>query len=134
MVFSSVPSWLDVVAYAYIVSAVACSLVIVYDIVIRGHRQMMPIMAYVWPITSLYLNLFGAWAYWKMGRPDSMKHSQMPMEGMQDMQGTETEPVQTRPIHHRQKRFWLRNRGFRRRMAGVLACFKRRTRRFAALH
>jgi hypothetical protein len=106
VVFGSVPLWLDAVAHAYIISAVACSLLIVYDIVVRGHRQMMSIMEYVWPITSLYLNLFGLWAYWKMGRPDSMQHSQMSMEGMQGMQGMETEPVQTRPMHHRQKRFW----------------------------
>ena len=103
MVFSSVPSWLDLVAYAYIISAIACSLAIVYDILIRGLRQMMPIMEYVWPITSLYLNLFGLWAYWRMGRPDSMQHSTMPMG---NMHGMEMRPAQTRQMHHRQKRFW----------------------------
>jgi uncharacterized protein DUF4396 len=106
VVFSSVPLWLDAVAYAYIASAVACSLVIVYDIVIRGHRQAMPIMEYVWPITSLYLNLFGLWAYFKMGTPDSMQHSEMSMGSMQHMQGMETEPVETMPMNRMQKRFW----------------------------
>jgi hypothetical protein len=107
VVFGSVPLWLDAVAYAYIISAVACSLLIVYDIVIRGHRQMMSIMEYVWPITSLYLNAFGLWAYWKMGRPDSMQHSQMSMGNMQGIE--EMKPMQTEPKmmhHHRQKPFW----------------------------
>ncbi|MDA4114729.1 MAG: DUF4396 domain-containing protein [Thaumarchaeota archaeon] len=103
MVFSSVPLWLDAVAYAYIVSAIACSLVIVYDVLVRGHRQTMSIMEYVWPITSLYLNLFGLWAYWKMGRPDSMRHSQMSME---NMQGMEMKPMEAGQMHRMQKRFW----------------------------
>jgi hypothetical protein len=104
-VFTSVPLWLDAAAYSFIVSAIACSLVIVVDIVVRGHRQTMPIMEYVWPITSLYLNLFGLWAYWKMGRPDSTQHSQKTAGGTPPMQGMEM-PMQASPMHHRQKPFW----------------------------
>ncbi len=87
MILDYVPLWLDVLAYVYIVSAAICSLIIIYDIFVRGHRQMMPIMDYVWPITAMYLNAFGLWAYWDMGRPDSMqmKGMQMTSEHMQHM-------------------------------------------------
>ena len=98
--------WLDAAAYAYIISAVACSLVIVYDIVVRGHRQMMSIMEYVWPITSLYLNLFGLWAYWKMGRPDSMKDSQTSMGNMHHMEGMQMPSNHSGQMGHIEKRFW----------------------------
>jgi Domain of unknown function (DUF4396) len=101
VVFSSVPLWLDIAAYAYIISAIACSSAIVYDILIRGNRQMMSIMEYVWPITSLYLNAFGLWAYWKMGRPDSMPRSQTSMRDMDHMQ-----EMEMKPMRHRQKQFW----------------------------
>jgi hypothetical protein len=105
--FGSVPLWLDVIAYAYIISAIACSIVIVYDIAVRGHRQTMPIMEFVWPITSLYLNLFGLWAYRKMGRPDSMLRSQMPMNDKHHMEGMKMKFVEARQMTHRsQKRFW----------------------------
>jgi hypothetical protein len=97
---------LDAVALAYIISAIACSLVIVYDIVVRGHRQMMSIMEYVWPITSLYLNLFGLWAYWKMGRPDSMQDPQMPMGNIHHEKGMEMPPTHSGEMRHRKKRFW----------------------------
>lgn len=103
LVFSSVPLWLNAVAYTYIFSAIACSLVIVYDILIRGHGQMMSIMEFVWPITSLYLNVFGLWAYWKLGRPDSMQHSQM---SMGKMEGVAMKSMQTGQMYHGQKPFW----------------------------
>jgi Domain of unknown function (DUF4396) len=105
-VFTSVPPWLDALAYSYIVSAAACSVVIVYDILVRRHRQMMPIMEYVWPITSLYLNLFGLWAYWNMGRPDSIGHSQVTTGESHPMQGMEMTPSETEAIPRRQRPFW----------------------------
>ncbi len=98
MIFSSVPSWLTFLAYAYIASAALCALYIAYDIFARGNRQMMPIMDYVWPITAMYLNAFGLWAYLDMGRPDSMRMKGMPMtkEHMQHMAH----------MQHSQKPFW----------------------------
>ena len=72
-----VPLWLDYIAYAYMAVAILSALAIAYDIFGRGNRQMMPIMDYVWPITALYLSLFGLWAYYDMGRPDSMKKEDM---------------------------------------------------------
>ncbi|MCL5430328.1 MAG: DUF4396 domain-containing protein [Candidatus Marsarchaeota archaeon] len=100
MIFSSVPSWMDVIAYVYIAIAIISSLIIMADIFIRGNRQMMPVMDYVWPITSLYLSVFGLWAYWEMGRPDSMNMKGMKMsmqEHMAHMGGH---------MHHKKKPFW----------------------------
>jgi hypothetical protein len=129
------------------ISAIACSFVIVYDIVIRGQRQMMLIMEYVWPITSLYLNLFGLWAYWKMGRPDSMQHTQFSMRRMHQMQSMEMKPNQTGQMHHREKRFWesvfvsathcgagCEIGRLCRRMARVPSSFQHRRCRLVALH
>jgi Domain of unknown function (DUF4396) len=109
MIFSAVPLWLGAIAYAYIITAISCSLVIVYDILVRGHRQMMRIMNYVWPITSLYLNVFGLWAYWKMGRPDSMstsKHSKMAMNSDEPALHVKGDMDMDHPMHHAEKPFW----------------------------
>lgn len=98
MLLAYVPFWLDVLAYLYIGSAAICSLIIIYDIFARGNRQMMPIMDYVWPITAMYLNAFGLWAYWDMGRQDSMqmKGMRMSKEHMQHMMH----------MQHKPKPFW----------------------------
>lgn len=93
MLLESIPLWLEALAYAYIISSISCSLIIVYDILGRGNHQMMPIMDYVWPITTLYLNVFGLWAYLDMGRPDSMNDKGM-------------EKMLMGHMHHKKKPFW----------------------------
>ncbi|MDE1874021.1 MAG: DUF4396 domain-containing protein [Candidatus Micrarchaeota archaeon] len=97
MIFASVPPWLNLLAYAYIISSALCALYIAFDVFARGNRQMMPIMDYVWPITAMYLNAFGLWAYLDMGRPDSMQ-----MKGMKMTQ----EHMRHMAHMHTEKPFW----------------------------
>lgn len=40
-----------------------------FDILVRGHRQPMPIMEAVWPITALCFLPAAVWAYVRFGRP-----------------------------------------------------------------
>ncbi|MFJ6412821.1 DUF4396 domain-containing protein [Terribacillus saccharophilus] len=55
------------------------AIMIVFDF--RSRRQMMKIMYIVWPMIGLYFPIIGLWAYYKIGRKDSMKvnkkHDQM---------------------------------------------------------
>jgi hypothetical protein len=100
MIFNNIPLWLSILAYIYIGVAILSSLIIIFDIFVRKNRQMMPIMDYVWPITSLYLSVFGLWAYWKMGKPDAMNMKGMKMsmaEHMAKMGGH---------MQHKKKPFW----------------------------
>nr|WP_318539647.1 hypothetical protein [Terribacillus saccharophilus] len=47
----------------------------------RRNRQMMKIMYIVWPMIGIYFPIIGLWAYYVIGRKDSMKvnakHDQM---------------------------------------------------------
>ncbi|HVW85944.1 MAG TPA: DUF4396 domain-containing protein [Bryobacteraceae bacterium] len=61
------PYWLIVVSEVCLVVAIGCAVLILFDI-IRGHRQKMPVMNVVWPITALYLGPVAVWAYWTFGR------------------------------------------------------------------
>ena len=63
--------WLTILSSLSLLVAIACSLIIAYDIFAKVHRQKMGIMNFVWPTTALYLSLFGLWAYWNMARPMS---------------------------------------------------------------
>jgi Domain of unknown function (DUF4396) len=56
----------------------------------RIHRQMMKIMYIVWPMIGVYFPFIGIWAYYKIGRKDSMAKGQ-------DMDGD---------MHHTDKPFW----------------------------
>jgi hypothetical protein len=67
---------------------------------------MMPIMEYVWPITSLYLNLFGLWAYWKMGRSDSMTPPHESNEDSHETHHMEMNPMPVEHMHHTEKPVW----------------------------
>ena len=66
-------NWLTIIANVSLIAAFASALIILFDIFIRGYRQKMFIMEWVWPITALYFGLLGLWAYWDMGRPSSKK-------------------------------------------------------------
>ena len=65
---------LTVLAWVYVLVAFGCALVIVFDVLVRGHRQMMPVMEWVWPITALYLGPVGLWGYMRHGRQYSMAY------------------------------------------------------------
>lgn len=64
------PTWLHILAHAWLVLSFICTLIIAFDIA-NGHRQKMAIMNVVWPITALYFGLFGLWAYRSLGRPSA---------------------------------------------------------------
>ena len=68
-----VSTWLVVVAWMSLVMAAVSFVVIVVDIFVTGHRQPMPIMAAVWPITALYGGPIAVWGYVKFGRVNSKK-------------------------------------------------------------
>ena len=63
------PNWLTIIADISLIVAFASAFAILFDIFVRGYRQKMFIMEWVWPITALYLGPLGLWAYWDMGRP-----------------------------------------------------------------
>jgi hypothetical protein len=48
-----------------------CTLTITFDIYVRRHRQAMPIMEAVWPVTALYFGPVAVWAYRRYGRADA---------------------------------------------------------------
>jgi hypothetical protein len=62
------PDWLVSVAVVSLGTAAACSAAIVVDVLVRGYRQAMPVMEWVWPITALYLGPLALWAYVRHGR------------------------------------------------------------------
>ena len=62
------PTWLTVVAWIYISLCFICAGVIAYDIVVRGRRQPMGVMNFVFPITALYFGPFALWLYWRWAR------------------------------------------------------------------
>ena len=67
------PQWLTIIADISLIAAFASAFAILFDIFVRGYRQKMWIMEWVWPITALYFGPLGLWAYWDMGRPSSKK-------------------------------------------------------------
>jgi hypothetical protein len=54
---------------ASLVFACVSTLVVAGDI-LAGHRQKMPVMNLVWPLTALWAGPVGLLAYWTIGRPD----------------------------------------------------------------
>lgn len=59
---------LEVIAWTWLALSLASALVIVADVAVRRHRQSMPVMEWVWPITALYLGPIALWAYLRYGR------------------------------------------------------------------
>jgi hypothetical protein len=63
------PTWLVVVSWVALGVAFLSATAIVYDIYGRGHRQMMPVMEAVWPVTALYAGPLANLGYRRFGRP-----------------------------------------------------------------
>ena len=63
------PGWLGVVSWITIASGFLTAAAILYDMYVRGRRQVMRVMEAVWPITALYLGPVGWVAYARLGRP-----------------------------------------------------------------
>ena len=68
------PSWLQTIAWISLVSAGTCAVIILLDIFVAKHRQKMGVMEWVWPITALYLGVFGLAFYWLVGRRSTPKY------------------------------------------------------------
>ena len=65
--------WLTIIANISLIAAFISAVAILLDIFVRGYRQKMWIMEWVWPITALYFGPLGLWAYWDIGRASSKK-------------------------------------------------------------
>jgi hypothetical protein len=63
--------WLTAVAWISLLTALACTAWIVYDMFAAGHRQQMLVMEWVWPVTALYAGPLAVWGYRRFGRPSS---------------------------------------------------------------
>jgi hypothetical protein len=67
------PPWLVVVAWIALAVGFACALGVLWDVFVRGYRQHMAVMGWVWPITALYAGPVGLWLYLRFGRPASTR-------------------------------------------------------------
>jgi hypothetical protein len=68
------PTWLTVLAWVSLASALVCAGLIVADIFVRGYRQHVWIMDVVWPLTALYSGPLGWLAYRRWGRLNSHRY------------------------------------------------------------
>ncbi len=66
-----VPTWLTVLAWAFVAVSVVCAAAIAFDVVARGHRQPTRTMEVVWPVSALYLGPLALVLYRRWGRPRS---------------------------------------------------------------
>jgi hypothetical protein len=66
------PTWLHVAAITSLTVAVLCAATILWDV--RRYPPRMAVMAWVWPITALYLGPFGLAFYWRVGRRTSARY------------------------------------------------------------
>lgn len=65
-----IPYWLHILAIVSLSLAFFSAAAIAVDI-LRGRRQPMAVMNFVWPITALYFGPLALWAYWRLGRMSS---------------------------------------------------------------
>jgi len=70
-VWTEPPGWLQAIAWVSLTVAGVCAVVILADILVRGHRQQMKVMEWVWPITALYAGPLALAGYLRFGRPKS---------------------------------------------------------------
>jgi hypothetical protein len=64
-------TWLTALAWAALAVAFVSAALISYDIYCRHHRQRMPVMEAVWPVTALYFGPIAVWTYRRWGLPQS---------------------------------------------------------------
>lgn len=78
--------WFEVLSIVALAIALLCAATIALDI-LAGHRQMMPVMDYVWPITALYFGPIALASYWALGRPMSKPEMERRAEQMKQQHG-----------------------------------------------
>lgn len=69
---TAAPSWLNVLAVVSLVLGFLCAAIIAWDV--RRYPPRMSVMAWVWPITALYLGPLGLAFYWRVGRRTSARY------------------------------------------------------------
>ena len=62
----TIPFWLTVLAWVWLMSALACAVVTAADEL--RHPQAMAVMNVVWPVTALYGSVAALWGYFAAGR------------------------------------------------------------------
>lgn len=67
------PGWLEALSWLMLVAAFTSAAVMLFDILVRGHRQKMAIMNAVYPVTALYWGPVAVWFYFRYGRQKSKK-------------------------------------------------------------
>ncbi len=63
--------WLTTLSWVALALGFGSAAVTLIDITVRGYRQPMKVMQWVWPLTGLYLGPAAVWAYSRWGRPNS---------------------------------------------------------------
>jgi hypothetical protein len=71
--WSTPPGWLEWLSWVALSIAVSSAMVILVDVRVRGYRQQMRIMEWVWPVTALYAGPVAVAGYWRFGRPMSSR-------------------------------------------------------------
>jgi Domain of unknown function (DUF4396) len=66
--------WLTALAWLALLVAFASAALILWDILVTGHRQQMPVMEWVWPVTALYAGPLAVWGYRRFGLPKSPRY------------------------------------------------------------
>lgn len=74
----SLSPWLVVVAWCALALGFGCAGWILVDIYGRGHRQHLPIMQAVWPLTAMYFGPLAVWAYRRFGHAGMAMPSRRP--------------------------------------------------------
>src|SRR5512146_1050295 len=70
------PYWLTETAEIFLILSGIFAVLIAVDI-LRGRRQKMMVMNFVWPITALWSGPVGLYVYWTIGRkPHGHEHGQ----------------------------------------------------------
>lgn len=67
------PGWLTAISWLFVVLAVVCAVVVVYDVYGRGYRQRARPMELVWPLAALSTGPLALALYSRFGRPRSEK-------------------------------------------------------------
>lgn len=78
---------LEAIAWTSLIVAFLCAAVIIIDEIRRPQR--MAVMNIVWPVTALYLSIFGLWAYFHFG-PRMAKGAKASRHGGHDQDGPPT--------------------------------------------
>ena len=81
----------EIVAWIALGVAFVCAGAMLWDVLVRGYRQHMGIMNWVWPINALYWGLVALWFYARRGRRMSPKWAYEHRVDMEEMMGQEGE-------------------------------------------